>query len=167
MVRIGRSQLKGNWWEPRAPNIKAAGLLLTTQNQSWFQEQRVIFPLDTCNLLSNHLSPPPALLVTFVPGGATPFHTLSKSPGSIASPLIWEIFKAVTISCVSGLYQMSISNQAILSQFGMFWCSAFTDCWCRHLACFTFTAVTFFPLASFACHQTVSCHQLSRSWTNT
>ena len=67
MVWLERSLFNGNWWEPRAPNIKAAGLLLTTQNQSWFQEQRVIFPLDTCNLLSNHLSRPPALLVTFVP----------------------------------------------------------------------------------------------------
>ena len=78
MVRLERSLLKGNRWETRAPNIKAAGLLLTTQNQSWFQEQRVIFPLDTCNLLSNHLSRPGHLLcvVTFVPSWLAHLHSI-------------------------------------------------------------------------------------------
>ena len=137
MVRLERSLLKGNRWETRAPNIKAAGLLLTTQNQSWFQEQRVIFPLDTCNLLSNHLSRPGHLLcvVTFVP--SWPFHTLSKSPGSIGSPLIWENFKAVTIICVSCLYQMSISNKAIFLGVAMFWLLTSSP------GSSTFTTVTF------------------------
>ena len=151
MVWLERSLFNGNWWEPRAPNIKAAGLLLTTQNQSWFQEQRVIFPLDTCNLLSNHLSRPPALLVTFVPSWrySIPYSVKESRQHCLSFDL--RYFQGRD----NQLYVLPLPNVDIkpgyLSQVGMFWCSAFTDCWCRHLACFTFTAVTFFPSACIIC----------------